>query len=307
MLQQWRFINTGSNDAASNMALDEALLLVQEAGAAPPTLRVYGWSTPTLSLGYAQHSLQEANLAACQEQGVTVIRRPTGGRAVLHDQEVTYSVVLPTTLPSRPGALTEDYRRLGMALAAALRCLGLAVCLARPHRPARPQPPVASPACFTALSHYELSVAKKKIVGSAQKRLSHALLQHGSIPLWLDRQRLFACLQVPPERRAALIQEAYTTMVAVNEVAPAPVSAAALHQALRLGFASALGIEFIEAPILPEEWRLARELRQTKYATSAWNLDGAAAWRRSTADVPAGEATSDSDCPGVACNGYGTP
>jgi lipoate-protein ligase A len=288
MLQQWRFINTGSDDAASNMALDEALLLMQEAGAAPPTLRVYGWSTPTLSLGYTQHTRQEVNLAACREYGVTVMRRPTGGRAVLHDQEVTYSVVLPTTLSTSPGALTEDYRRLGMALAAALRHLSLAVCLARPHRQARSQYSVASPACFAALSRYELSVAGKKIVGSAQKRLSHALLQHGSIPLWLDRQRLFACLQVPAERRAALIQEAYTTMVAVNEVATTPVSAAALHQALRLGFGSALGIELIETPILPEEWRLARELRQTKYATPAWNLDGAAAWRRGTSGVPAG-------------------
>jgi lipoate-protein ligase A len=288
MLQQWRFINTGSDDAASNMALDEALLLVQETGAAPPTLRVYGWSTPTLSLGYAQQTMQEVNVAACQEHGVTVMRRPTGGRAVLHDQEVTYSVVLPTTLPTSPGALTEDYRRLGMALATALRRLGLAVRLERPHRQARSQPSVASPACFAALSRYELSVAGKKIVGSAQKRLPHALLQHGSIPLWLDRQRLFVCLQVPPEHRAGLIQDAYTTMVAVNEVATSPVSAAALHNALRLGFAAALGIELIEAPILPEEWRLARELRQTKYLTTAWNLDGAMAWRRGTSYVPAG-------------------
>jgi lipoate-protein ligase A len=287
-VQQWRFINTGSNDAASNMALDEALLLMQEAGVAPPTLRVYGWSTPTLSLGYAQQIRQEVNLVACQEQGVAVIRRPTGGRAVLHDQEVTYSVVLPTSLPTGPGALTGDYRRLGMALAAALHHLGLAVCLARPQRQARQQHAVTSPACFAALSRYELSVAGKKIVGSAQKRLSHAVLQHGSIPLWLDRQRLFACLQVPAEQRTALIQEAYTTMVAVNEVAPAPVSAVALHRALHLGFATALGIELLEAPILPEEWRLARELRQTKYATTTWNLDGAAAWRRGTADVPAG-------------------
>jgi lipoate-protein ligase A len=270
------------------MALDEALLLMQEAGVAPPTLRVYGWSTPTLSLGYAQHTLHEVDLAACHKHGVTVMRRPTGGRAVLHDQEVTYSVVLPTTLPTSSGALTEDYRRLGMALAAALRHLGLDVRLARPHRQAHPQHSVASPACFAALSRYELSVASKKIVGSAQKRLSHALLQHGSIPLWLDRQRLFACLQVPPEQRAALIQEAYTTMVAVNEVVPAPVSAAVLHDALRLGFTSTLGIELLEASILPEEWRLARELRQSKYATTTWSLDGAAAWRRGTSYVPVG-------------------
>lgn len=280
MQQPWRFVNTGNGAAAFNMALDEALLLVHEAGAAVPTLRVYGWCQPTLSLGYAQDARQAVDLAACQAQGVAVVRRPTGGRAVLHDQEVTYSVVMPLLLADGPGTITEHYRRIGMALAAALQGLGVPVRLARPQVRAAPGHALASPACFAALSRYELSAAGKKIVGSAQKRAQCALLQHGSIPLWMDRQRLFQCFRVPPERRQALVQEAYTTMGAVNEMAPTPVTLPAVQEALRQGFRSTLGVEFVETPISPEEWRLAYHLQTTKYTTDTWNLDGAAAWRQ---------------------------
>ncbi len=262
MQQLWRFVDTGARDGASNMALDEALLVMHEAGATLPTLRVYGWCQPTLSLGYAQNARQEVDLAACHAQGVAVIRRPTGGRAVLHDQEVTYSVVMPLTLADGPHTITEHYLHL-----------------ARPQIRATPTRAPASPACFAALSRYELSVAGKKMVGSAQKRAQRALLQHGSIPLWMDRQRLFQCLRVPPEHRAELVQAAYTTMGAVNEVAERPVSLAALHAALRQGFRTTFGVELIDMPIAPQEWRLAQHLRATKYATDAWNLDGAAAWR----------------------------
>jgi len=279
MQQPWRFVDTGARDAASNMALDEALLVMHEAGATLPTLRVYGWCQPTLSLGYAQNVQQEVDLIACHTQGVAVVRRPTGGRAVLHDQEVTYSVVMPLTLVDGPHTITEHYRRIGMALATALQALGLPVQLARPQVRATPTHALASPACFAALSRYELSVAGKKMVGSAQKRAQRALLQHGSIPLWMDRQRLFQCLRVPPEHRTALVQAAYSTMGAVHEVAETPVSLTALQAALRQGFGTTFGVELVDLPISPAEWRLTQHLRATKYATDAWNFDGAAAWR----------------------------
>ena len=131
---------------------------------------------------------------------------------------------MPLALDDGPHTITEHYRRIGTALAAALQALGLPVHLARPQVRTAPTRAPASPACFAALSRYELHVAGKKMVGSAQKRAQRALLQHGSIPLWMDRQRLFQCLRVPPEHRAALVQAAYATMGAVNEVAARPVS-----------------------------------------------------------------------------------
>jgi lipoate-protein ligase A len=136
------------------------------------------------------------------------------------------------------------------------------------------------------MSRYEVSVAGKKMVGSAQKRGQRALLQHGSIPLGMDRQRLFQCLRVPPEHRAELVQASYATMGAVNEVAARPVSLAALHAALRQGVGAVFGVELVDMPISPEEWRLAQHLCATKYTTDAWNLDGAAAWRDHQRSVP---------------------
>ena len=135
------------------------------------------------------------------------------------------------------------------------------------------------PACFAALSRYELSVVGKKIVGSAQKRAQRALLQHGSIPLWMDRQRLFQCLQVPPEHRAALVQTAYTTMGAVNEVAPRLVSLAAVHEALRQRVWRNVWGRRGRHTHLSRRMAPGAALCATKYATDAWNLDGAAAWR----------------------------
>jgi lipoate-protein ligase A len=280
MLPQWRFLNTGAGDPALNMALDEALLTVHETGASLPTLRVYGWCQPTLSLGYAQNAPQDVALPACQAQGVAVIRRPTGGRAVFHHQEVTYSVVMPLLLEDGLQTITEHYYRIGLALAAALQALGLPVRLARPQVREAAARPLPSPACFAALSRYEVSVDGKKMVGSAQKRTQRALLQHGSIPLWMDRQRLFQCLRVPSERLPALVQEAYAIMGAVNEMSPTPVTPTAVHEALRTGFAATFGMELVDRPITAEEWRLAHHLQAAKYTTALWNIDGPAAWRQ---------------------------
>ncbi len=279
---QWRFLNTGPDHPGMNMALDEAILSACEAGAAPPTLRVYGWQPPALSLGYTQRVDKEVNTDACRRHGIEIVRRPTGGRAVLHDDEVTYSVIMPIDLPDGARTLTEHYHLIGRALAAALAHLGLAVRLARPQRAVKERQ-AASPACFAALSRYELSVEGKKLVGSAQKRGQQALLQHGSIPLSLARQRLFECLRVPAEQHPALVEEAYTTMTAVQEVATTPIGAADIHEALRHGFATTLATPVVDGEVQPEEWQLADELYATKYTTPIWNHEGAAAWRQVTA------------------------
>jgi len=286
MQQAWRFLDTGARDAASNMAIDEALLLTHETGATPPTLRVYAWERPALSLGYAQNTAREVNLTACRQHGVEIVRRPTGGRAVLHDQEVTYSLILPTTWWHGTDTLTEHYQRIGLALTAALQQLGLPVHFERAHRRPLASRLQASPACFSALARYEISVAGKKIVGSAQKRLHNALLQHGSIPLEIDRARLFQCLRTPTEQQTDLIQAAYTTMTAINEIAPFPLPLPTIHQALREGLAASFGIGFIPATLQAAEQRLAAELRATKYATHTWNFVGATAWRRHTTTGP---------------------
>ena len=285
MTSAWRFLDTGCGDAAYNMAVDEALLLSHEAGQSPPTLRVYTWSSPTLSFGYAQNVEKELDTEACREHGVTPIRRPTGGRAVLHDEEATYSVVMPLRLDGRDASITEHYRRIGLALEAALRLAGLSVSLERPSvLAAAPRP--SSPACFAAISRYELSATGRKLVGSAQKRGRRSLLQHGSIPLTMDRQRLFACLRLPEDQRERLLGEAYASMAAVNEVAPVALDVAALQRALRQGFGDHMsgGAGMATGDLSAAECRLVEKLRLSKYRSDAWNLDGPAAWRRRQAE-----------------------
>ncbi|MEW5933385.1 MAG: biotin/lipoate A/B protein ligase family protein, partial [Bacillota bacterium] len=120
---RWRLIRDGYHDGATNMAVDEAIMLAHARGEVPPTLRFYGWRPPALSLGYAQKAEREVDLEACRRAGVDVVRRPTGGRAVLHDREVTYSVVISTAL--FPGSVVETYRRLSAGLVEGLRLLGL--------------------------------------------------------------------------------------------------------------------------------------------------------------------------------------
>jgi lipoate-protein ligase A len=273
-----------------NMALDEAILLACETAMAPPTLRVYSWHPPALSLGYAQSVSKEVNTDACRRYGIEIVRRPTGGRAVLHDDEVTYSVVMPITWQEGSRTLTEHYHLIGLALAEAFTRLGLAVRLARPQRSVKERQ-APSPACFAALSRYELSVSGKKLVGSAQKRGQHALLQHGSIPLSLDRRRLFQCLRVPSAQHDTLVQEAYETMIAVHEAATDPIAIHDIHEALRQGFATTLATPVVEGEVAPEEWQTARELYASKYTTDVWNHDGAAAWRHLTATTQKDEQT----------------
>ncbi|MGI6558920.1 MAG: lipoate--protein ligase family protein [Limnochordia bacterium] len=187
---------------AWNMAVDEAIMTMVGRKDSPPTLRIYAWQPPGLSLGYFQRS-EEVDLAACRSRGVDVVRRPTGGRAILHDQEVTYSLSLPEDLPWLPRGVTEAYRLIAGGLVRGLQA---------PGGPRRkwPLPPTARPAGSLARRPlasmppvgYEIVARGRKLVGSAQTRRRRAVLQHGSIPLKLQAEELFALLHFadPGER-----------------------------------------------------------------------------------------------------------
>lgn len=155
------------------MAVDHALALERERGEA--VLRIYRWSRPTLSFGRNQPAIDRYDPFALQALGVDVVRRPTGGREVLHDRELTYAAILPL---DGPGSLREAYHRINGALLAALRSLGVEA------RPADDDTPVLRPdagACFRAPAPGELAVSGRKLVGSAQRRVGRSLLQHGSL------------------------------------------------------------------------------------------------------------------------------
>lgn len=174
---RWALRSDGAADGATNMATDHALARALDGEEA--VLRLYGWAVPTLSLGRNEPALGRYDGEAVRSRGIGLVRRPTGGRAVLHHREVTYAVVAPLR---SFGGLRAGYVAINRALARGLRELGAPVTLAGAGAPGSRLPPDAG-ACFRAPAEGEVVAAGRKLVGSAQARIGGALLQHGSILL----------------------------------------------------------------------------------------------------------------------------
>ena len=272
----WRLIEDGEADGATNMALDEAILMDVVAGNSPPTLRFYAWSPPCLSLGRNQ-PLGDVDLVSCHAAGVDVVRRPTGGRAILHTDELTYSVSLLQTDPLATGGVLESYRRLSEGLLAGLRLLGAQVSRATgasmaPMERAAGQPsPAAGPTavCFETPSDYEITVSGRKLVGSAQWRAQGGVLQHGTLPLCGDITRILNYLSYHNEEREsqrAVLQDRATTLEeALGHTKPFVQVAGALAK----GFAQALDLKLASGQVSARERTLAADLRR-RFASADW-------------------------------------
>ena len=257
----WRLLDTGARDGATNMALDEAIARGVADGTSPPTLRFFAWQPACLSLGQAQPAA-DVDFAACRALGVDVVRRPTGGRAILHTDELTYSVTARDGEPRLRGGIVESYRRLSEGLLAGLVRLGLPVAqVERPDTHDRHDGPV----CFEVPSNYEIVFDGRKLVGSAQMRKNGVVLQHGSLPLVGDIGRICDVLTSRPDRarvraRAITVERALDRVVAYAEAA----------RALSAGFASALNLEFEPGELTRQERACLEELRRDKYASANW-------------------------------------
>lgn len=209
---EWHFLTTPAGGGDVNMAFDEALM--QRAASGMAVFRVYGWASPTLSLGRNQRARGLYNLDVAREMGVGIVRRPTGGRALLHHREITYSVVLPARDPADAAAA---YDFVNGVLIDGLRSLGVDAALATGTTalPPGPRP------CFDVPADREIVYGGRKLVGSAQWRCSGALLQHGSI-LVQDDQQLISRLLVTPDDAtpaAATLQNALGREPGTGEVA----------------------------------------------------------------------------------------
>ncbi|NJO83626.1 MAG: lipoate--protein ligase family protein, partial [Blastochloris sp.] len=298
MSEHWRLLIDPPYGGAMNMARDEALLIGCATGASPPTLRLYRWQPVTLSLGRFQRS-GAVSRAACVEQGVHVVRRPSGGRALLHDDELTYAVAVRDTHPLFLGSdVSEAYQRISGALLEGILRLGVAAELApctrrsttddrRPTtndrrsktqdarhntQDARRKTQHArrntqhvtrrSAACYDASVAFEVTVAGRKLIGSAQARRQGAILQHGAIPFTPHADRLVALLTDPApdlNQRMASLSEGIGV-----------VSFDAVAQALIAGFAEAWGVTLDAGGWTDEELQLADELYWTKYTSDEW-------------------------------------
>ncbi len=198
----------GAHDAPENMRRDAALLAACERGAlVEPVLRLFTFAPPGITLGHAQDPERELDLARCRADGVAWAVRPTGGRAILHDDEWTYALVAPIADPRWGGSLAEAYGHASALIAASLVRLGVPARLtAAGGRGANLAPRgAAGPAapCFASTARHEIELDGRKLVGSAQRRLHRALLQEGSVLLGDGHLRLADYLALPPERRAA--------------------------------------------------------------------------------------------------------
>ncbi|HWR39654.1 MAG TPA: biotin/lipoate A/B protein ligase family protein [Patescibacteria group bacterium] len=270
----WRLIDSGVADAVTNMAVDEALLLSQQQDGTPPTLRLYGWRPAAVSLGYFQKAAKEIDLDACRERGIDVVRRLTGGRAVLHDAELTYSITIREDHPLVPPTITASYLMFSNGLAAALRELGAEVQMSLP-RAAYGQSGVkssGSAACFDAPSHYEITAAGRKLVGSAQVRKDGVLLQHGSILLTFDPEMVAATMKLADrEAKSRLAGILARKAISLGEHLNRTVTAAEVAAAIGRAFGPALGVGLVPGCLTPGEATDSRRLAAEKYSQDAWN------------------------------------
>jgi len=220
-MAEFRFLETGAHAAAFNMGLDEAVLESVSSGAEPPTVRLYAWKPRAVSIGYFQGVRDEVDLARCAELGVDVVRRLTGGGAVFHADELTYSVVVPDTHPLARGEILESYRSLSAGVIAGLAELGVA-------------------AEFAPLN--DIVSGGKKLSGNAQTRRLGCVLQHGTVLLGVDPEAMFTVLLVPNEKlKGKLIADVKARVSSVSAMLGRTVGYEEAMPAFARGFGAALG------------------------------------------------------------------
>jgi lipoate-protein ligase A len=253
-------------DGATNMAIDEAILAAVREGTSPPTLRFYAWSPPCLTLGRGQ-PLADADLDVCRADGIDVVRRPTGGSAILHTDELTYSFAILQDDPRAAGGVLESYRRFSRGLLAGLQNLGVEAIQASDRPKGRKE---TTAVCFETPSDYEITAQGRKLVGSAQWRAQGGLLQHGTLPLHGDLTRILhylALSRVEREKHRHRLPERASTL---QDVLGQRLSFACVAEALACGFARALNLTLVPAELGPHEVAHAEKLRCERYAYPAW-------------------------------------
>lgn len=271
----WRFIDSGNASPSFNMALDEALLDWHSKGKIPPVIRFYGWSPAALSVGYFQNVEREINMDAVSAHGLGFVRRPTGGRGVLHEHELTYSVIVNEDHPEMPKTVTEAYRVISEGILRGFQNLGLEAYFAVP-RTSEEKDALKNPrsaVCFDAPSWYELVVEGRKVAGSAQTRQKGVILQHGSILLDIDEDKLFSLFKYSNERVKERMQKAFKTKaVAINELSSRQISIDEAKKAFRKGFEEGLGIVLEPYTLSDEELHYVNSLAKDKYESAEWNF-----------------------------------
>ena len=250
----FRFFLSGKNSGAMNMAIDEAVMIGMKEGRSSPVLRLYTWDPPTISIGYFQ-SAEEIDLERCRADGIGVVRRLTGGRAVLHDEEITYSILF-SEADFTPFRKREIFLFIARCLVDSLKLLGISSNIAEKTRGC-----LASPNCFAAPAQYEIeSPDAGKLIGSAQVIKDGVVLQHGAIPLTGSYREIAKYLKGEGHsfKRASYL----------NQVSGSGSCEGDLTKSIREGFSMHLPMR--DGGLEPQELEAARELAKTRYANPDW-------------------------------------
>jgi lipoate-protein ligase A len=254
------------------MAVDEALLRLYASEGGPSTVRFYAWSPPALSLGHGQSIDSTINLAQCQALGIDVVRRPSGGLAVLHDHEVTYSVVLSAADPRASAGVLASYLTISQALIRGLSYLGITAELLPLRRGNLLPSERASPICFAKPSSYEVAVGGRKIIGSAQRRGQGVIMQHGSVPLSWNLDKMLAVFGSASQHYPPIPgeQSYYKSMTSLQEAGGRAYDYAEVVAALTQGLAETCEVELIPGQLTDAERQLSAQLCAMKYRTESW-------------------------------------
>jgi len=261
--EQWRFIHSGQLDGVTNMAIDEALAKHIGQNQSAPVLRVYGWQPPAISLGFHQ-SFNDIRTDLCQRDGIDVVMRPTGGRAVLHAEELTYAVIIPENSVHYRQEISSLYEILSMGILKALEYLDIHVAFERsgstPKDFARGE---LSALCYATSIQHEIGFQGRKLVGSAQRRFEGSALQHGSILIGTKHLDLADYLSRGDDNwRRAVKRYMASHTVCLNELSNKPITFDQLAEAMKSGFASALNLSLVDDQLSEEELSLVEQLKE---------------------------------------------
>ncbi|GEL78406.1 lipoate--protein ligase family protein [Tenuibacillus multivorans] len=268
--ETWYFINTGSHDAAYNMAFDECLLHWHSKGQIPPVLRFYTWDPATMSVGYFQKVDGKIHIDNVEKHGFGFVRRLTGGRAVLHDHELTYSVVVSEDHPKMPKTVTEAYRVITKGLLEGYRNLNIDAEMAVPEGKLNN---TGSAVCFDEPSWYELVIDGKKAAGSAQTRKQGVILQHGSVPISMDNDQLFDLFVYPSDNVRQRVKTKFADKATTMEAyLGRNLTLDEVEEAFYHGFEKGLDIQLKPYELTAEEEQEVISLAKEKYQSDDWNF-----------------------------------
>ena len=280
---EWRLIKDNYRTGFMNMAIDEAIMIAHREGLVPPTIRFYQWSPPAVSLGYFQDLKKEIDVDACKNLGIDIVRRPTGGKAVLHDKELTYSFIIGESHPLVNDSILETYKKISGGIIRGLSYLRITAELV-PLREKFKSSYLGNESkskishsdiksiCFSVPSQYEVQVEGKKIVGSAQVRKKEIVLQHGSLLIELEKDKLFSVFNFP----SAQIRERLKTRfkaTSLEEILKRKINFSELSEILPRGFEEEFGVKLTEGKLTEREEKISKELLENKYLTYEWNYE----------------------------------